>query len=255
MASSLPQSASASVVAPLQVLYRDDHLIAVHKPPGLLVHRTWLAEDPVFLLQALRDQIGQRVYPIHRLDRATSGVILFALDTAAAHRCAVAFESRAVTKRYLAVVRGWLPQAGVIEHALADPETGVQSQPAVTAFWELARIELPIAVDRYPTSRYALASICPKTGRRHQIRKHFKHIHHHLIGDTTYGKGTHNRLFREQFGVSRLLLHANHLALDHPFAEQCIEIDCPIDATWARLMRQFGWPSDPGSAAFGVLDR
>lgn len=227
--------------APLEILYRDQHLIAVHKPPGLLVHRSWISSDREFLLQRLRDQIGQRVWPVHRLDRATSGVILFALDPDTAQRLTQAFSERAVSKTYLALVRGWLgPEPLLVDHPLDDPESATPHQPAQTRFRELARVELPIAVDRYPQSRYSLIEAQPLTGRRHQIRRHLKHLSHPIIGDVNYGKGTHNRFFREQYGVQRLLLHASRLELAHPATGQLLCMRAETDEQWQRLARIFG---------------
>ena len=219
----------------LDILYRDDWLIAIHKPSGLLVHRSPIAaHEQRFAVQLLRDQIGQRVYPAHRLDRGTSGVLLFALEREVARTLAQRFESQAVDKRYLAIVRGHPPEHGLIDHALVrrlDPvevrrgkgagardalpedveegeggqftaaeleapltggaEGAVEpaAQAARTRFRRLATVELPHAVDRYPTSRYALVELFPETGRRHQLRRHLKHIAHPIIGDATYGTG------------------------------------------------------------------
>ncbi|MCB1802815.1 MAG: pseudouridylate synthase, partial [Gammaproteobacteria bacterium] len=178
---------------PLSILYRDDHYVAVDKPPGLLVHRSPISRDRVFALQMLRDQLGRRVYPVHRLDRATSGVLLFALDAISAQHMVARFDARQVGKEYLAVARGWVDSEGFIDHPVADQDASATAQPAQTRYRCLARIELPYAVDRYPTSRYSLLTVTPLTGRRQQIRKHFKHISHHLVGDTTHGNGRHNR--------------------------------------------------------------
>jgi tRNA pseudouridine65 synthase len=231
---------------PLNLLYRDDRYVAVHKPANLLVHRSWLASrDERFLLQALRDQIGQRVYPIHRLDRPTDGVMLFALDPAAARAMAGVFEEREVDKVYWAIVRGWVA-AGCIDHPVKDKDEGGAAKPAVSHYRRLAQVELPVAVDRYPTSRYSWVEVRPETGRRHQIRQHFKHLGHPLIGDTSYGKGTHNRFFRERYGIERLLLMARSLTFTHPYtgARMCIRAE--PDTQWRGLCTALGWdlPSD-----------
>ncbi len=225
----------------VHVLYQDHRYVAVHKPASLLVHRSRLSADQTFLLQTVRNQLGRRVYPVHRLDRATSGVIVFGLDPAAAARLHSAFEQQRVDKIYHAVVRGWPPSAGVIRHALRDKDTGSTQQTAVTCFRELARVELPFAVDRYSTSRYALVEAQPKTGRRHQIRRHFKHIGHPLIGDTSYGKGTHNRFFRDHFGIQRLLLLARALTFVHPFSGRTLRIEAAPEGPWEGLIAALGW--------------
>ena len=195
--------------APLHILYRDDGLIAIDKPSGLLVHRSDIdRRETRFAVQLLRDQIGRRVYPAHRLDRGTSGMLLFAYDGETASKLGAQFESRAVEKTYLAVVRGHPPESGVIDHPLArrpddyehlPANASLAAQPALTRYRRLAVTELPYAVDRYPTSRYALVELNPETGRRHQLRRHLKHLAHPIIGDSTYGKGRHNRLFQEVF--------------------------------------------------------
>jgi len=226
----------------LPILFQDEHLVAIHKPPGILVHRSPISRDRVFVLQTLRNQIGQRVYPVHRLDRATSGVLLFGLSAEAAQRVVTQFEQRTVDKHYLALARGWVDDHGVIDHPVADEEGNNIAQDAVTDYHCLQRGELPFAVDRYPTSRYSLVSISPRTGRRQQIRRHFKHISHHLIGDTTHGNGKHNRLFREQYGIHRLLLKSQRLAFAHPFTGERISLQALEELEWQRLNDIFGWP-------------
>ena len=232
---------------PLPILYRDDRLVAIHKPPGVLVHRTGLASrDERFLLQELRDQLGCRVYPLHRLDRATYGVLLFALSPETAAALGPAFGSGGVHKVYWAVVRGWTQPEGTIDHPVRDRDTRGAPRAAQTRFRRLAQVELPVAVDRYPSSRYCLVEARPQSGRRHQLRAHFKHIHHPIIGDTSYGNGRHNRFFRERLGMGRLLLHARALGFRHPMGGAWVEIDCPPDAAWQALMGRLGWGSGVG---------
>jgi tRNA pseudouridine65 synthase len=207
---------------PLTLLWRDEHLVAVHKPAGWLVHRTGLdAGETRFVLQTLRDQLGQLVYPVHRLDKGTCGMLLMALNPEAARRLAQAFEQHAVHKRYLALVRGWAPLAAEVDHALrpddAPPDT--PAQPAQTRFERLARLEWPAAADaRHPTTRASLVAALPQTGRRHQIRRHLKHLAHPIIGDATHGKGPLNRWWAQQLGQQRLWLHAQSLQFTHPFS-------------------------------------
>lgn len=224
---------------PLTILYRDEHYVAIDKPPDLLVHRSPISRDQVFVLQTLRDQLGRRVYPVHRLDRATSGALVFGLSPEAARRLAGAFEARQVEKTYLAVARGWTAPGGLIDHPVADSDGNGVPQPAQTRYRRLAVVELPFAVDRYPCARYSLVEATPLTGRRQQIRRHFKHISHHLVGDTTHGKGPHNRLFRERLGIRRLLLTAQRLAFVHPFTQQPLRISAPLDRDWRRVLLLF----------------
>ncbi|MFO7594220.1 MAG: pseudouridine synthase [Pseudomonadota bacterium] len=225
----------------LSILYRDDNYIAVDKPSGLQVHRSWISEESEqFLLQRLRDQIGQRVYIIHRLDRPTSGVILFALSSEAAREMCGVFERREVKKSYLAIVRGYTDENGHIDYPLREePHKPLQS--AITDYRTLATVELPIPIGRYNTARYSLVEIKPLTGRSRQIRKHFHHIFHPLIGDTSHGEGRHNRLFRERFDVHRLLLHAWKLSFRHPISGEAVEITAPLPKEFERLVNEFGW--------------
>ena len=242
----------------LRVLYRDEHLIAVHKPAGLLVHRSEIdRRETRFAIQLLRDQIGQKVWPVHRLDRGTSGVLLFALNREALVTANRAFEANTVAKQYLAVVRGWPDEAGLIDHPLtrqyddheARPDTVAEAQTAVTRFTRLATVELPIAVDdRYPTSRYALLRLFPETGRRHQIRRHMKHIAHPIIGDATHGKGIHNRMFAEQFGCRRMLLMCEALSLLHPISGSRLELHAATDETFENVLRSLGWQLPPSES-------
>lgn len=230
---------------PLDILYRDRHLIAVDKPPGLLVHRTRIADTDDFVLQRLRRQIGRRVYTAHRLDRPTSGVLVLGLDPDAGRRLSMLFEARQVRKRYLAIVRGYTEEHGEIDDGLQNgPHLPVRE--AVTRYRRVARVELPFAVGRYPTSRYSLLEVEPLSGRYHQIRRHFHHIHHPLIGDTTHGEGRHNRFFRQHFGINRLLLHARSLSFAHPYTGHAISIDATPDQQWQSLLHALGWalPSD-----------
>lgn len=229
----------------LEIVYRDAALVAIHKPSGLLVHRSNLDRHATrFAVQLLRDQIGQPVYPAHRLDRGASGLLLFALDSAVLQRLTFAFAGGAVGKTYLALVRGHPPQDGLIDHALRRiHEEGMEPgapQPARTAYRRLAAVELPYAVDRYPRSRYALLELKPENGRRHQLRRHLKHIAHPIIGDATYGKGRHNRFFAQHFGVHRLLLACTELALTHPVSGLPLLLKTPLAAEFSALLESLG---------------
>lgn len=235
----------------LPVLYRDDHLVAVHKPSGLLVHRTVLdRHETRFAVQILRDQIGQHVHPVHRLDRGTSGVLLFALDRDIGRALSAQFETQQVEKTYLAIVRGHPDMAGIIDHPLTrqyddyefrNVAANAEAQSAITRYRRLATIELPHRVDRYPTSRYALLELSPETGRRHQLRRHLKHVAHPIIGDATYGKGRHNRLFQELFGCHRLLLACLAMRLAHPVSGEPLTLTASLAEDFASVVRTLGW--------------
>jgi tRNA pseudouridine65 synthase len=231
----------------IRLLYEDPWFVAVHKPERMLVHRSPLdRHETRFALQEARNLVGRRLYPLHRLDRPTSGVLLFAAEREAAREGFTLFREGLVEKTYFAVVRGWIPESGVIDSPLADDLGGLRGEnpapqrvrEAVTEFRRLAAVEIPFAVSKHPTTRYSLAEIHPLTGRRRQIRRHFKHFFHPLIGDTTYGEGRHNRFFREQFGCSRLLLAAVRLALPHPFTGERLDIFCPPDESFLHILRE-----------------
>jgi tRNA pseudouridine65 synthase len=233
----------------LPVLYQDEWLIAVHKPSGLLVHRSDIdRHETRFAVQILRDQIGQKVYPVHRLDKGTSGILLFALNSEIARQVSGQFDRQEVAKTYLAVVRGHPPESGEIDHPLTrqyddyewKPDTVAEPQQAVTRYRRLATCELPYAVDRYPTSRYALLELHPLTGRRHQLRRHLKHISHPIIGDATYGKGRHNRLFQELFGSHRMLLASVETQLRHPVMQEELVLKAPLAEDFAGVLQRSG---------------
>lgn len=227
----------------LAVIYRDDWMVAIDKPAGMLVHRSRLSGDRTVALQLLRDQIGQRVYPVHRLDRPTSGVLLFALSPHSARTLNDAFTQRMVEKRYLAVVRGYTELAGCIDYPLQ--ETKKQAlQGAITHYRRLGRVELPIPVGRYPAARYSLLDVRPETGRMHQIRKHLAHLRHPIVGDTTHGEGRHNRLFRAHFDCHRLLLHAWTLSFRHPRDDRPMRITAPPGSDLMAVFSALGWGAD-----------
>jgi tRNA pseudouridine65 synthase len=240
----------------LPILYLDERLAVVNKPSGLLVHRSAVdRHETRFAVQMLRDQLGQWVFPAHRLDKGTSGALAFALDRDTAAALAAQFAGGGVRKRYLAVVRGWPEERGTIDYPLdlvADDVLGPQStvpRAAVTDFRRLATVELPHRVDRYPTSRYALLQLEPRTGRRHQLRRHLEHASHPIVGDSTYGKGRHNRLFRELFGSQRLLLACVRLEFTHPGTGAPIVIDAPLAPEFEALVERLGWGGSAGGPA------
>jgi tRNA pseudouridine65 synthase len=208
-------------------LYRDEHLVAVNKPSGLLVHRGW-ANDTVTLLSIVRDQVGQFVYPAHRLDRATSGALLFALDPSTAALLQQTFSSGNLVKNYLVLTRGIVPELGYVDHGLAKSKAH-EKQPAQTALRRLATFE-----------RYSLLEARPYTGRQHQIRRHLKHLCFPVIGDTRYGKGEHNRRFRNDFGLHRLALHASKLSLLHPHTGVQLQFKAQLPPELALVFSRLG---------------
>ena len=235
----------------LEILYQDAYIVAINKPSGLLVHKSPIDKHETrFALQELRNQIGQYVYPVHRLDKPTSGVLLFALSKEIAQMMGEAFRNNEVKKEYIAVVRGYVDDNGVINHPLKEmldsrvqKERGItkEEQDAQTEYECLKRVELPYAVSRYPVARYSLVKLKPQTGRKHQLRRHMKHIHHHMIGDTKHGRGEHNKLFREKFGCHRLLLHAIQITFIHPIDNKILVIKAPLDEMFQDIFKIFEW--------------
>lgn len=241
---------------PLEILYQHAQVVAVHKPAGLLVHRSPIdRRETRFAVQLLRDQLGRQVYPLHRLDKPTSGILLFALSPEAARPLARAFACGEVHKSYLAVVRGFAAEAGVIDYPLRPlQERGgilppLAVRPAITAYRRLATVELPIATGRYASSRYSLILAQPKTGRRHQLRRHFKHIFHPIVGDTRYGDGRHNRLFREQLDCEGLLLTAVGVGFCHPLTGRRVTISTTPPPAFSQVLHRLGWSPNLSAVA------
>jgi len=225
----------------LDILYLDDFLVAVNKPAGLLVHRTSLDPDSeLFAVQLLRNQLGRWVYPVHRLDKPTSGVLLFALTPETARKISDSFNSDQFQKSYLTILRGFCPEEGIIDYPIPS-ERGGSKREAVTTYKRLAMSEIPYQVGIFPTARYSLAEAVPITGRRHQLRRHFKHIFHNIIGDTQFGDRHHTRFFRDQFGLDRLFLHAWRLSMQHPETNERLIIQAPLPEYWGQMGEILGW--------------
>ena len=218
---------------PLEILYCDDHLVAVNKPAGLLVHRTSIAEEQEhFVLQRLRDQLGRRVYPIHRLDRPTSGVLLMAFSGEVAASVQASFLT-SFHKEYLALVRGWMPESIDLDHPVRSERGNLQN--AHTRFESLQTLEFPFATDRYATARYSVVRCLPTTGRWHQLRQHLAHLRHYIINDRVHGDGKQNRLFDRHLGLRDMFLHAHRLTFDHPVTSARIVLVAPLPDHWHHL--------------------
>jgi len=237
----------------LPILYQDEHLVVVNKPSGLLVHRSMIdRHETRFALQILRDQLGQYVYPLHRLDKPTSGALAFALSPEIAKLMGQQFSNRGeqLEKRYLAVVRGYAPESNIVDHPLkeeldkiADKKSRADkpAQEALSHFNCLATVEIEAEIERYPQSRYSLLDCQPKTGRKHQLRRHCKHISHPIIGDAKHGRGRHNRYFKTELNAGRLLLHAYKLSFSHPLTKTTLSCIAPLDHTMFKLFQNFHW--------------
>ena len=239
----LDDASSRDVARPaLPVLHRDEWLAVVDKPAGLMVHDSALARGETdFAADRLREQFGKPVFLIHRLDRATSGCLLLAFDRDTASRLGRSVMDNGLQKDYLAVCRGWPDEQFVIDYPLDGGPGKPQKKPAVTTFARLATMELGHPSAGFPTSRYALMQVRPQTGRFRQIRRHLKHISHHLIGDSSHGDGRHNRAFR-MLGVHRMLLHARRLSFEHPMTGTRCEATAPLDVQFQRVMQLFDAP-------------
>lgn len=235
----------------LEIIYQDEYLVAVNKPAGMLVHRSWLDKhETQFVMQTLRDQIGQHVFPLHRLDRPTSGVLVFALSSEIASNVMPMFANHEMVKTYHAIVRGWIEEGDVLDYPLKEELDKIadkfakqdkEAQSAVTEYQPLAKVEVPISTGKFPTTRYCLVEMKPKTGRKHQLRRHMAHLRHPIVGDTTHGDGKHNRLYREEYDCHRLMLHASELRFVHPYTKQDLVLKASFDESWQKLFAEFEW--------------
>ncbi|MDP2560530.1 tRNA pseudouridine(65) synthase TruC [Psychrobium sp. 1_MG-2023] len=236
---------------PLEIIYQDQYMVAINKPAGLLVHKSYLArKEKYFAMQLLRDQLGQYVYPIHRLDRPTSGVLLFALSSEVARQLSELFSERRVVKGYLAMVRGYLEGSDRLDYPLKEildkivdkkAQQDKEAQDAVTDWANVALSEYPEPIGKYPAARYSLVALKPQTGRKHQLRRHLAHLRHPIIGDTTHGDGKQNKYFKQHFGDMRLMLHAAQLQFVHPITQQCIKIVAPLGTDFTQTCDKLGW--------------
>lgn len=219
----------------LEIIYQDEYLIAINKPHGLLVHQSSIARDATeFALQMLRDQVGKHVSPVHRLDRKTSGILLFAFDKVTEVAMQQQFMNAETEKKYLAILRGFSPDAMDIDYPLAK-ENGTL-QEAFTAFRTLQRAEIEVPFGKHLTSRYSLVEARPTTGRMHQLRKHFSHILHPIIGDRTHGCNKQNKLFLEKWNMTTMLLHASELSFIHPITSAPVQLKAELHDEFKRVM-------------------
>jgi tRNA pseudouridine65 synthase len=215
----------------MDLLFVDDQVVVVNKPSGLLVHRGSGNDDDVAMFR-VRDLLGAHVYPVHRLDRATSGALVFARTREAAAVLCQSFESRKIDKHYLALVRGTPSQSGLVDHPIPKSEGG-ERVPAVTRFVLCARSSV---------DRCALVLAMPETGRFHQVRRHLRHLGHPLIGDVNYGSGELNRRYRAAYDLRRLALHAQAIAFDHPITQARVAITAPMPDDLGLALERLGLP-------------
>lgn len=223
-------------VFPLEIIFQDEVLVAINKPHGLLVHRSHIAADTSeFAVQILRDQIGQRVYPVHRLDRKTSGVLLFALNDEMNSRMQIQFSDGKIKKHYHAIVRGFTSDEMEIDYPLKRDDGVLQE--AFTSFKTIKKVELNLPFGKHPTSRYSLVELTPTTGRMHQLRKHMAHIFHPIIGDRPHGCNKQNKFFLEQYKMNSMLLHATELSFVHPLTRKEISLHAEYQPEFQRMLQ------------------
>ncbi len=223
----------------LEIIYQDDYLIAINKPNGLLVHRTQIAaHEDTFAVQLLRDQIGKRVHPVHRLDRKTSGVLLFAFESAVTKNLQSQFIEGTVDKKYEAIVRGYFPESSIVDYPLTNDRG--KTQAAITHFKLVRKTELPIPFGKHPSSRYSLIEARPETGRMHQIRKHLNHLRHPIIGDRPHGCNKQNKLFKERWKMTSMLLHAVNLSIKHPLTNAPLQLIAPRPKVFTQMVETLG---------------
>lgn len=197
------------------ILHVDDDVVVVNKPAGLVVHRGWANERHV-VMTLVRDALGSWVYPVHRLDRQTSGVLVFARHPDAQRTLSASFAEQAVEKRYLAMVRGRLETPGTIDYAIPRDEDG-ERVPAVTDYEPILAIP-----------HYTFVFAIPRTGRLHQIRRHFKHVDHPIVMDKKHGRGIFNQVAERDLGIVRMALHARSLVFPHPRTNEPLSFVAPV---------------------------
>jgi tRNA pseudouridine65 synthase len=233
----------------LSIIYQDEYIVVINKPSGLLIHRSMLDKhETQFAVQLLRDQIGLYVFPVHRLDRPTSGILVFALSADIARELGEQFASQTVKKTYLAIVRGHIMDEGKIDYALKEKLDKIADkmansdkprQQAVTVFNRLDKFELPFAVSKYASARYSLVQLTPKTGRKHQLRRHLAHINHPIVGDVAHGDGKHNTFIKQQFDFTQLALTCKSLLLKHPISQAPLFLRCDLDKNILGLLEKW----------------
>lgn len=233
----------------LEIVYQDPYIIAINKPSGWLVHRSFLdRHETTFVMQTLRDQINQHVFTVHRLDRPTSGVLLFALSSDIARILSKQFEDNRIQKTYHAIVRGHLIGSGCIDSPLTQELDKIaykfatqekMPQDAITHYRSLATAEYPFSSGKYDTSRFSLVELKPETGRKHQLRRHLKRLFHPIIGDSKHGDLRQNRAFEAHFGIKRLFLHASELTIQHPMTQETLTIKAEGDEQWQKGLAIF----------------
>ena len=224
----------------LEILYQDEHLIAINKPHGLAVHASKMHRfDEFFALQVLRDQIGQKVYQAHRLDKKTSGVLLFGLEKEMDAKLQMLFAANEVAKTYHAILRGFVLEDGEVDYALVNNQD--KEQEAISNYKVFEKFEIDLAFGAHPTSRYTLIELKPQTGRYHQLRKHMSHIQHPIIGDRPHGCNKQNKLWKERFNNDFMMLHAMSIQFIHPITNELLTIEAPYSTAFEHGLQILKW--------------
>ena len=227
----------------VEIVHQDEHCIVVNKPNNILVHHAYHSRNKSeedSLLQLLEQQLGKKLYPIHRLDRKTSGIILLATETSYVSKFQELFTHHEIQKTYYGIVRGFAPESKVIDSPVKGRDADVYKE-AETQMHTLAKIQLEIPVKPYDSSRYSLVKLLPKTGRLHQLRIHMNKISHPLLNDAKYGDKNHNLMFEEKFGWRKLFLHAASLQFQHPFTQELLSLQATFPEDWVKAFQEFSW--------------
>jgi tRNA pseudouridine65 synthase len=227
----------------LDIIFEDQFIICVNKPNNMVVHHAYHSRnvaDEIALLQLIQAEKGIKVYPIHRLDRKTSGIILLAKETIHVSKFQELFTNNEIEKTYYGVVRGFSPESKTIDSPVKGRDASIHKD-ALTYLKTLEQIVLEIPVKPYDSSRYSLVELKPKTGRMHQLRVHTSKISHPLIGDIKYGDKNHDLMFEENFGWKNMFLHAGHLKFKHPFSEEVLILKANFPKDWISLFEEFTW--------------
>lgn len=234
----------------LEIIYEDDHLLAVNKPNNFLIHQSHYArniQEPT-LLNILTNQIQSEMFPIHRLDRKTSGIVLLAKQKDLVADFQALFTDNRISKSYYAIVRGFTENTGRIDSPVKNHDTGIYKD-AITNYVSVQQTELNIPVHPYDNSRYSLLKLTPETGRMHQLRIHMNKISHPIVGDYRYGDRFHNRMFEQQFDCHYLFLHAFSLQFTHPYTQESLSLDAGFPPDWQRIFTRFNWENPALSPA------
>jgi tRNA pseudouridine65 synthase len=227
----------------LEIMYQDEYCICVNKPNNVVVHHSFLSRniaEEQSLLQLLETQLGKKYYPVHRLDRKTSGSILLTTKTEYVSKFQELFTLQQIQKTYYAVVRGHAPDSKIIDTPVKGKD-GKSYKEALTHLKTLETITLDIPVKPYDSSRYSLVALEPKTGRMHQLRAHTLKVSHPIIGDAKYGDKNHDLMFETNFGWKNLFLHAGGLTFKHPFTQEALNLKSEFPEDWNSLFKEFQW--------------